>query len=243
MTSPPDKSPQRISEMFSALAPRYDLMNDLMTGFSHRLTRKFALKMTNFSTEQFALDLATGTGDFAILLHKEGGKSSHVIGCDFSSLMLMIAKQRIQQSDDIDSSMIELIESDISNLPFINEKFDVCTISYGIRNVQDPQQVISEINRVTKPHGRIIIVESAFPQVKIFRLLITIHFRFIVPLLARLFSSHTPAYSYYFPSVEHFSSTHSLLKILKKTGWKQVWVYPKLFGAVMIYVGLKSFLS
>ena len=79
-----DKSPKKISRMFSTLASHYDLMNDIMTLFLHRTTRNFALKLTGFSSGQNALDLATGTGDFAFLLQKKGGKTSKVIGCDFS---------------------------------------------------------------------------------------------------------------------------------------------------------------
>ncbi len=235
-----DKSSQRISEMFSALAPRYDLMNDLMTGFSHRRTRHFALKMTKFSSGQSALDLATGTGDLAFLLHKKGGESSLVIGCDFSRTMLAVAKHRLNRNQNVNSTHIEFVESDISNLPFIDERFDVCTISYGIRNVQDPFKVIEEIHRVTKPQGRFVIVESSLPRTKFLRSLIITYFRYIVPLLAHLLSTNAPAYSYYFQSVEQFQSGLPFLKILKKTGWNRVWVYQKLLGSVKVYIGLKS---
>jgi demethylmenaquinone methyltransferase/2-methoxy-6-polyprenyl-1,4-benzoquinol methylase len=234
-----DKSPRKIARMFSTLAPHYDLMNDIMTLFIHRTTRNFALKLSGFSSGQYALDLATGTGDFAFLLQKQGGKSSKVIGCDFSNEMIAIAKQRLRKKEQKFSDKIEFLESNITNLPFNDEEFDVCTISYGIRNVQNPLAVLREIRRVTKIQGRVVIVESSFPRSKFLRFLLTFHFSYIVPLLAQLLSSNATAYSYYFRSVKEFQSGKEFLKILKLAGWKRVWVYHKLMGAVTIYLGKK----
>jgi demethylmenaquinone methyltransferase/2-methoxy-6-polyprenyl-1,4-benzoquinol methylase len=234
-----DKSPRKIARMFSTLAPHYDLMNDLMTLFLHRTTRNFALKLSEFSSGQYALDLATGTGDFAFLLQKKGGKSSKVIGCDFSNKMIAKAKHRSRKKNQKFSNKIEFLESNITNLPFNDEEFDVCTIGYGIRNVQDPLVVLREIHRVTKIQGRVVIVESSFPQSKLLSFLLTLHFSYFVPLLAQLISSNAPAYSYYFRSVKEFQSGKNFLRILKLAGWKRVWIYHKLMGAVIIYMGKK----
>ena len=125
------------------------------------------------------------------------------------------------------------------NLPFYEEQFNVCTISYGIRNVEVPKMVIKEIYRVTKAQGRLIVVESSIPRNKILRSFLTIHFKYFVPRLACFISSYAPAYSYYFNSVEQFQSGINLLKILKKTGWKNIRLYQKLFGAVTILIGFK----
>ena len=239
-SSPLDKSPRKIARMFSTIAPHYDLMNDLMTLFLHRTTRNFALKLTEFSSGKSALDLATGTGDFAFLLQKKGGQSSKVIGCDFSHGMIIHAKNRLRSKKGRYYDKIEFLESNISNLPFNDEKFDVCTISYGMRNVQDPIAVLRDIHRVTKASGRIIIVESSFPKSRVLRFFLTIHFRYFVPLLAQLITLNPPAYSYYFKSVKEFQSGIDFVKILKLAGWKRAWIYHKLLGAVVVYMGKKG---
>jgi len=218
-----DKSPQTISQMFSALAPRYDLMNNLMTGFSHHLTRRFALSLAELTPDQRTLDLATGTGDFASLLDTK----ADVIGCDLSDGMLRRAKIRSRQ--------IEFLRADISVLPFPNNLFDVCAISYGIRNVKDPHAVLREIFRITRPGGRLIIVEASIPENPTNRFLVWFHFTRIVPFLARIFTTNPTAFDYYFKSVEQFPTGRKFFILLKKAGWNRVWWYKRLFGAVSIY--------
>ena len=154
--------------------------------------------------------------------------------------MISIAKSRIRNNQQKYSIKIDFLESDISHLPFSDKKFDVCTISYGIRNVHDPLKVLREIHRVTKVNGRIIILESSFPKSKLLRFLLTIHFTYLVPSLAHLMSLNVPAYSYYFKSVKEFQSGTRFLRLLKLSGWKRVCIYQRLMGAVIIYLGKKG---
>jgi len=235
----PDKSPDKISRMFSEVAPRYDFMNDLMTGFLHRITRKFALKLTNFSSGKIALDLATGTGDFAFLLQSYGGNNSKVIACDFSSGMLQIARLRAEKKLKSENNKILFIESDINNLPFQRNKFDVCTISFGIRNVQKPELTLIEMNKVMKNGGRLIIIESILPPNRILRILMSFYFKKIVPRMARIILMNPLSYTYYFSSVESFYSPQQFLAILERTGWQNTQKYALLFGSVMVYFGVK----
>ncbi len=235
-----DKSPKKISRMFSEVAPKYDLMNDLMSGFLHRITRKFALRLTHFTSEGIGLDLATGTGDFAFLLQSYGGKNSMVIGCDFSSGMLHIAKKRASKRLKIGSNNISFIESDINHLPFRKDLFNVCTISFGIRNVQNPEIALMEMNEVTKNGGRLVVVESSIPSNRLFRILMTSYFKTIVPVFARLFSKNPDSYSYYFDSVQSFLSPKQFIALMRKTGWKRNQKYSLLFGSVMVYFGVKK---
>lgn len=236
---PLDKSPAVISSMFDALAYKYDLMNDLMSVFSHRRTRKFALKLARFNGGKSALDLATGTGDFALLLHSSGGSSSRVTGIDLSERMLAVARVRAQRQD-IANGSIDFLQGDISALPFPKDSFDVCTTSYGIRNVQDIYAVLVEVLRVTKPGGTFVIVEATPPVQPVIRFLVNFHFSRIVPLIARLFSSSAPAYDYFVRSVAGFPYPDDFASMMERAGWIKVRFFPKLLGSVTVFQGFKK---
>ena len=236
MTQKLDKSAKVISKMFTALAPRYDLMNDVMTGFTHHRTRKFALELTGIVKGGRVLDLASGTGDFAILLQSIMKSDTLIIGCDFSSGMLAIARHRLKTIQNASNmNNLAFTSSDINHLPFSDEIFDVCSIIYGLRNVQDPLSVLHEINRVTKPNGRFFIVESIVPDNPFIRFSLSFYFKKVVPIIASLFASNVQAYDYYFNSVEQFGTPIETLKLLKKTHWKRVTIYRLLFGSVIVY--------
>lgn len=145
--------------MFTSIADRYDLTNDIMTVFSHRRTRKIATQLSDFNSDKKALDLATGTGDFTFLLFKEA--QGTIIGTDMSDKMLSIVTKRSQSLGTNDHVSFTL--ADIDHLPFSDKIFDVCTIGYGIRNVHDPLSTMKEVARVTKNGGRFIIVEATPP--------------------------------------------------------------------------------
>ncbi len=237
MRSNLNKTSKAISTMFTSIAPKYDLMNDIMTGFTHRSTRKFALNLLNIKDKERLLDLASGTGDFALLVNSLK-TDNEIIVVDFSKGMLeqAIQKRRLQSNYNSKKSM-HFLASDISYLPFLDESIDVCSICYGIRNVQDPQFVLKEISRITKK--RLLIIESTIPTNPLIRFIITLYFKKIVPVIAKVFSSDAKAYNYYFESVEHFLPPMELIINLKKANWKKL-VYKQLFqGAVTIYLVFK----
>ena len=237
MRSNLNKTSKAISTMFTSIAPKYDLMNDIMTGFTHRRTRKFALNLLNLKNKEKLLDLASGTGDFALLVNSLK-TDNEIIAVDFSKGMLeqAIQKRRLQSTDNSKNRM-NFIASDIAYLPFLDESIDVCSICYGIRNVQDPELVLKEISRITKK--QLLIIESTVPSNPLIRVLISLYFKKVVPLIAKVFSSDSKAYDYYFESVEHFLPPMELIRILKKANWKKV-VYHQLFlGAVTVYLVFK----
>lgn len=225
--------------MFDALAKRYDLMNDIMTAFSHRRTRRFALRLTRFGPGKSVLDLATGTGDFAFLLHLSGGHTSKVVGVDLSEQMLAVARVSARRKG-IDKDAITFLRGDISNLPFPDDMFDVCTISYGIRNVQNIHRVLKEALRVTKRGGTFVIVEATRPVQPVIRFMINFYFSRIVPIVASLFSSSPQAYDYFVRSVESFPFPDIFAKMMERAGWFKVRYFPKLLGSVTVFQGFKK---
>ncbi|MFX0184770.1 MAG: ubiquinone/menaquinone biosynthesis methyltransferase [Candidatus Hodarchaeota archaeon] len=230
-----DKSPSTMIGMFNSLAGRYDIVNDIMTAFTHRHTKKVAIQLSGFKPGQRALDLATGTGDLTFLLLKEARGT--VIGTDISTEMLLKALTRSQRINIQGNAIFKQV--DINNLPFLEEVFDVCMIGYGIRNVQNPLSAMKEVQRVTKKKGRLIIVEATPPTNKFMRFITLFYFRKIAPLIANLFFSNARAYYYLAESISQFPKASDFAKIIKQAGWKKVVYYPMYFGIVTIFLAIK----
>lgn len=230
-----DKSPATIAAMFNSVASHYDFMNNLMTMFSHIWTRYLALRLVNFQSGQAALDLATGTGDFVLLLHARA-TDSRVIGVDISEKMLAVAQHRAKQAD----ASVEFRKEDINHLSFADSTFHVCTIGYGIRNVEDPIVVMREVLRVTKPGGRFAIVEATPPVNRYLRFFSQFYFQRLVPLVAKILSPNGAAYSYFAESVNNFPTAPRFAALMRQAGWTEVCYYPQYFGTVTVFLGKKS---
>ncbi len=221
--------------MFNSLAHQYNLMNDVMTAFSHRRTRKITVKLSSFKHDQKVLDLATGTGDLAFLLLKEGRGT--VIGVDISYKMLLKALSKSKKLGA--NGHISLKRVDINHLPFDEEVFDICTIGYGIRNVVNPLITMKEVARVTKKGGRFIIVEATPSTNHYVRLLTYFYFRKIAPLLAKILTLDAAAYIYFAESISQFPKSSDFTKIIKRAGWKKVFYYPLYLGTVTVFLAFK----
>ena len=207
-----DKSQKTMIRMFNAIASHYDLMNDVMTGFSHRFTRKMAIKLSNFKPGQKALDLATGTGDFAFQLYNQADGKSKVIGVDISDRMLAVAKFRSKKVGINGDITFQL--ADMNELPYKDNTFDMCSIGYGIRNVHDPLKVLKEIARVTKRNGYLLIVEANPPKNRFSKNLAHFYFHKIVPLIAKFISPDGDAYNYLVDSISQFPAAPKFLKMI-----------------------------
>ncbi|MHA2224698.1 MAG: bifunctional demethylmenaquinone methyltransferase/2-methoxy-6-polyprenyl-1,4-benzoquinol methylase UbiE [Candidatus Hodarchaeales archaeon] len=232
-----DKSQRTMMDMFNNIAHHYDLMNNIMTGLSHKITRKRAVKLSNFGPRQKALDLATGTGDFAFELLKMTNTQNMVIGVDLSNKMLSIANSRANKMNL--KGIFAIHQADICNLPYKDETFDLCTIGYGIRNIQSPSKALQEIARVTKKKGRLIIVEATLPTNRHMRVFADFYFRKIVPIIAKFFASDVSSYHYLAKSISHFPTAHQFAKILQLSNWRKVFYFQMLLGTVTILHAVK----
>lgn len=237
-----DKTPEAISTLFDRAALRYDLMNNIMSGFSHMATRRFALNLVKVKKKQGitlrALDLATGTGDFSFLLNQKF--KCNVIGIDFSKDMLAVAAHRKRKKGITEK--IKFIHGDILSLPFPDNSFTICTIGYAIRNVHNTYQTLKEIRRVTIPGGIFLIVE-ALPHANAFRrFLHYFYFAKMTPLVAKLLSPgsvYHPAYKYFGESVSKFLIASDLVRVMKKAGWKNIRYFPLVLGYITVVQAIK----
>ncbi len=233
-----NKDPANISQMFNEIAPRYDLMNDFMSMYTHKKTRRFALSLVKSKRPLKMLDLATGTGDFAFLLatHKKLQHSS-ITGLDFSVGMLEVGKRRSKKLGL--SKEINFTQGDIMNLPFPDNQFDLLTIGYGIRNVVDIPYALKQIYRITKPGGSFLVVEATPPLNRVWRFLVKFYFEKIVTRMSKIFSSAPIGYSYFMQSVIAFYNAKEFSQKLREAGFEKVRWFPQVMGQVTVFQGVK----
>ncbi len=213
---------QFIKTMFDDIAPKYDLLNDVLSLGTHRVWKKQLVKLTLQNSPLKILDCATGTGDIAFMLEKH--LVPDIIGIDFSPVMIEEAKKRRAALD----SQVKFQVADISQLPFQTDQFDACTISFGIRNVEDLDKSLQELSRVSKS---LFILEFGKPKNKFFAQTYFSLLRTYFPWLSRI-SGRKDAYDYLIASSEAFPSGDEFLEKLKTNTNYQQMSYTPLFGGI-----------
>ena len=226
-----------VATMFSRISKRYDFLNTLMTGGRHYAWRKIAVEMLEISnSENISLDIATGTGDFALEIINKN-KDSFVIGVDTSLKMIEIARTK---SKKLNYNNINFALSDAHNLPFPDEFFSYATIGFGVRNFIDLKSALNEVNRVLMPNSKLAILEIVkLNQGSILSKLFPIYFGKITPWLGSIFAGDKEAYSYLPQSVENFISSKELTEVLNSTGFKTIKTKKIALGTVTIHIAQK----
>ena len=188
---------------------------------------------------KYILDVATGTGDVAINTIKQLKiKDLRIVGLDISPEMLNIGKKKIVTEGM--SGTIEMMVGDSENLPFENNKFDAITVAYGVRNFENLEQGLSEMLRVLKPNGKLVILEFSKPNSFPFKQLFNFYFKNILPSIGKLTSKDNRAYAYLYESVQSFPDGTDFLNVLSKTGFKNTQCTPLTLGISSIYTAYKT---
>lgn len=233
------KEAKNIRDMFSSIARFYDFLNSFLSLRSDHRWRRFAVKVSNVSTDAKILDVCSGTGDLAIAYSKMLNGNGKVIGSDFCHEMLKYGDSKISKLDL--KKKVHFTEADTLNLPFQDNQFEVAAVAFGIRNVSNLEEGIMEMCRVVKKAGKIVILEFSQPTNPIFRRIYYFYFTKILPAIGNLIShSEDSAYTYLPNSVLSFPDRHSLKEKLEKSGLKNVEIYSMTFGIVTIHVGEKA---
>jgi demethylmenaquinone methyltransferase/2-methoxy-6-polyprenyl-1,4-benzoquinol methylase len=233
VTTAPDKTPSRIAGMFDAIAPRYDLLNHLLSAGLDRRWRATAIAALALPAPARVLDLCTGTGDLAVAAVR-GAADASVVGIDFAGEMLRLGQEKLRRESLV--RRIRLVRGDATRIPLAPASCDAATIGFGIRNVADPEAALREIGRVLRPGGRLAILEFGQPRIPGIRTLYSWYFRYLLPLVGRAVSRHQSAYSYLPASVGNFPPPAEFARAIERCGFRSVQAVPLTFGIVYLYI-------
>ena len=229
------KGPQ-VERMFNNLAPTYDKMNHTLSLGIDRLWRNKAIDTLKPFQPQAILDIATGTGDFAILA-AERLKPKSVIGADISREMMEIAAHKVNQHQL--ERIVSFKREDCMHLSFEDNKFDAVTVAYGARNFENLQQGLTEILRVLKPSGHFLLLELAAPKDAPMKQLFWIYSHLVIPVVGWLFSRDIKAYKYLTDSVHAFPQGEVMERIIRQTGFGRVHWRRFTFGICTMFLAEK----
>ncbi|WP_424963539.1 bifunctional demethylmenaquinone methyltransferase/2-methoxy-6-polyprenyl-1,4-benzoquinol methylase UbiE [Ekhidna sp.] len=230
-----DAKKKQVAEMFDSISGKYDFLNHFLSLGIDIRWRKKAIKMLRDLQPKKILDIATGTGDFAIESLKLNPEK--VVGVDISEGMLNVGRQKMKKKGY--SDIIDMQSGDSENLHFEDNSFDAVIVAFGVRNFENLEKGLSEMNRVLRPGGRAVILEFSKPTAFPFKQLYNFYFRWILPKIGKVVSKDNAAYTYLPESVNEFPYGDDFLKILGKTGYKNTKCKPLTLGISSIYVGEK----
>ena len=226
---------EQVAKMFDNISPKYDFLNHFLSVGIDIYWRKKAIKLLRNNNPKLILDIATGTGDFAIeALRLSPDK---VIGVDISAGMLKYGQEKINKLGL--GNKIELLLGDSEKLNFEDNTFDAITVSFGVRNFENLEKGLTDMFRVLKPGGKTIILEFSKPKAFPMKQLYNFYFKNILPVVGKLFSKDNTAYTYLPESVNAFPDGEDFLKVFEKSGFKLTKCIPLTFGISSIYIGEK----
>ncbi len=224
---------EKVKNVFDPIAESYDLLNHLLSFGVDCYWRRRAVKLTDFKQNAKLLDIACGTGDFAIVAKNKGGVQN-IVGLDFSKEMMMQFKKKAVWSSG------RLVQAVAEHIPFNDETFTNITVGFGVRNFYDIPKGLSEFHRVLKKGGKATVLEFRLPQNKFFRAIYRAYFHGILPLIGKLISRNDESYKYLPRSVDEFERKVDTVKILEQVGFNKIKVKTFTFGIVQCIIAEKE---
>jgi demethylmenaquinone methyltransferase/2-methoxy-6-polyprenyl-1,4-benzoquinol methylase len=226
---------EEVAEMFDNISKRYDFLNHFLSMGIDKIWRKKAVKILKQYNPKIVLDIATGTGDFAISALKSN--PAKVVGLDLSEGMLEVGRKKMKKKGLEDT--IEMIQGDSENLPFEDNHFDAITVGFGVRNFENLEKGLGEMKRVLKDGTPAIILEFSKPKKFPVKQSFNFYSKFVIPKIGKSISKDEAAYSYLPESVEAFPEGEAFIDIMKKVGFKNITSKQVSGGIATIYVGEK----
>lgn len=226
---------EQVTQMFDNVSSNYDTLNRILTFGIDIGWRKKVVKMVMDSDARKVLDVATGTGDLAVMFGKEN--TDEVVGLDISPGMLDIGKKKVK-GEGLDKK-VKMVIGDSENLDFKDGTFDAVTVAFGVRNFEDLERGLQEILRVLKPKGTLVVLETSQPEGFPVKQLFRFYSKYIIPNIGKMLSKDKKAYDYLPESAAAFPYGEAFNNILLKTGFTTSKVYPQTFGAATIYQAIK----
>lgn len=226
---------RQVELMFDNISAKYDFLNHSLSLNLDRFWRNRAIALLRNESIVSLLDVATGTGDMikpALRL-----KPQRIVGLDLSEGMLQVARRKFPS--EINGCSIEFMKGDSENMPFKNATFDAVTVAFGVRNFENPVAGLTEISRVLRPGGRIVVLEFSKPRLFPFRQLYNFYFRNILPIAGRLISKDKSAYTYLPESVNQFPEREAFMELLRESGFRNGFFKPLTLGVATLYTAVK----
>ncbi|MCP3166570.1 bifunctional demethylmenaquinone methyltransferase/2-methoxy-6-polyprenyl-1,4-benzoquinol methylase UbiE [Myxococcus qinghaiensis] len=222
-----------VRQMFSSIATRYDVTNEVLSFGIHRLWRRTAVRLSRAKEGDSVLDCASGTGDLALVFKRKVGSNGRVVGTDFCPEMLESAPAKAAKA----GLQVDFQVADAMALPFADNSFDVASIAFGIRNVDDPVKCLSEMGRVVKPGGRVVVLEFGQPS-GVFGALFRFYSKTVMPAIGGMLTGNRAAYEYLPRTSAAFPAGDRFLTLMDQSGaYAERSAHPLTFGTANVYVG------
>lgn len=226
---------ERVHEVFEKISGNYDKMNSVISFQQHKKWREDTMSRMNVKKGSSSLDVCCGTADWTISMGEAVGSTGRAVGLDFSQNMLNVG---IDKTKEI--PQIELLHGNAMELPFPNDTFDYVTIGFGLRNVPDYMQVLKEIERVLKPGGMFVCLETSQSEMPIYKQLFRFYFKYVMPIFGKFFAKSYKEYSWLQESAKDFPGMKALAKMMEQAGFVNVEYKPYSGGAAARHIGYKN---
>ncbi len=227
---------QRVHGVFEKIYKNYDQMNSVISFQRHKAWRKDTMKRMNVQKGTKALDVCCGTADWTLAMAEAVGETGEAVGLDFSQNMLKIGEEKVKNSP---FSNIILLHGNAMELPFEDNSFDYVTIGFGLRNVPDYLQVLKEMQRVVKPGGKVVCLETSQPTMIGYRQMYLLYFKYIMPALGKMVAKSYDEYSWLQESARDFPGQKQLADMFREAGLTDVEVKSYTGGVAAMHLGYK----
>lgn len=234
---PVEEKANLVSEVFQSVAPKYDLMNDLMSFGLHRIWKRFTIEHAGLRPGQFVLDVASGTGDLAKTFAKIVGENGKVVMSDINEAMLKVGRDRLADAGIVGN--IECVQADAENLPFADNYFDCITIAFGLRNVTNKAKALSSMQRILKPGGKLLILEFSHPQTPLINKLYDFYSFNIIPKIGEFIAKDRASYQYLVESIRMHPNQETLKAMMLESDFQDVEYFNLSGGIVALHKGYK----
>ena len=228
----------RVADVFTSVAKKYDIMNDLMSFGIHRLWKRFAISLSGVRAGQHVLDIAGGTGDLAKVFSREVGRNGHVVLSDINAAMLEVGRERLINAG---CNNVDFVLANAETLaPFEDESFDLLTISFGLRNVTDKDAALRSMYRVLKPGGRLLILEFSKPIFEPLSKAYDLYSFTALPLMGKLVANDAESYQYLAESIRMHPDQQTLKQMMEQAGFENCDYHNLTAGIVAVHRGFKA---
>lgn len=234
---PVDQKQNLVAEVFQSVAGRYDLMNDAMSFGAHRLWKWFAIGQSGVKAGDKVLDLAAGSGDLSLEFAKKVGSSGHVTMTDINAAMLEVGRKKLTNKGIVGNIDYAIVNAE--ELPYPDQHFDCISISFGLRNVTNKEQALTEMARCLKPGGRMIVLEFSKPTIDWLEKLYDVYSFNVIPKLGKWLANDSESYQYLVESIRKHPDQDTLKEMMLDAGFDEVKYHNLTGGVVALHIGMK----